>query len=298
MKKTIKIKIRDRQIAGIIAHTIIGLAALVCFIPFILVIVASFTSEAAIMRDGFRLIPTELSLEAYAFVFNDLEEILNIYKNSIVVTVIGTTISVLLSSMTAYVLARKDFKLRNKLAFYYFFTTIFSGGLVPWYILCVRYLHFKEMPYVALIIPLLFNFFYIVIMRSFISSTILDSLIESAKIDGASDFCIYWKIVLPLSKSIIATIVLFTAMGYWNDYYNPMLFTSDEAYVTLQYHLYKMLGMMKAASAVSQSAVNINYPAETFKMAMTVISVGPILLVYPFVQKYLVKGVMVGAVKG
>lgn len=296
MKKTTGVS--DKKVLTVIAYVLIGLFALVCLLPFILVIVASFTAEEAVMREGFKLIPSKLSLEAYAFVFNDVGKVLNIYKNTIIVTVFGTTISVLLSSMTAYVLSRKDFKFRNALAFYYFFTTIFSGGLVPWYILCVRYLHFKDMPYVALIIPFLFNFFYIVIMRSFINNTIPDSLIEVAKIDGAGDFLIYRKIVMPLSKSIIATVVLFTAMAYWNDYYNPMLFISDENYVTLQYHLYKMLGMAKAASAVSQSAASITYPAETFKMAMTIVSVGPILLVYPFVQKYLVKGVMVGAVKG
>lgn len=296
MKK--KIISRDKLIAKIFSYTFISFAVLLCLLPFWLVIVGSFSTNESILKQGFGLIPRDFSLEAYKYAFEKPDQILNAYKVTIFVTVCGTALSIFLSSMAAFVLSRRDYPYRNLCSFYFFFTTIFSGGLVPRYVLCVRYLHFKEMPYVALIVPMLFNFFYMIILRSFMS-TIPESIVESARIDGAGDFYIYAKLIFPLSKSAIATVVLFTAMGYWNDYYNPMLYVSDEEYISLQYYLYKTINTMKGVtSQMISTGIQVRYPSEAFKMAMTVIATGPILLVYPFVQKYLVKGVTVGAVKG
>ncbi len=293
-----KIKSADQLTAMILSYIIISFMAILCLMPFILVISGSFTSNEAILRSGFGLIPSEFSWEAYAYAFRKPEEILNAYKVTIIVTLTGTAVSVYLSSMSGYVLTRPEYRHRNKVAFFFFFTTIFSGGLVPWYVLCVKYLHFKEMPYMALILPMLMNFFYIVILRSFISN-IPESIIDSARIDGAGDYCIYRKFIIPMSKAAIATVVLFTAMGYWNDYFNPMLFVTKAKYHPLQYYLYQIISKMQSInSQMMNSAGSMEYPSEAFKMAMTVIATGPIVLVYPFIQKYLVKGVTVGAVKG
>ena len=295
MKKRIA---SDRLIAKIISYTVMTVIALVCVLPFVLVVSGSFTANESIIRYGYSLLPRSFSLEAYAYAFRRPTEILYAYRVTIIVTTLGTVLSILLCSMAAYVLSRKEYKHRNKLAFYFFFTTVFSGGLVPWYVLCVKYLHFKEMPYVALIMASVFSFYNVVILRSFMSS-IPDSLVESAKIDGAKHFLIYWKIVMPLCKPALATIALFVGLSYWNNYFNSLLFTSKPEHTTLQFYLYKIINMMKNVNnEMLQAAGVTEYPAESFKMAMTVITTGPVLLAYPFAQKYLVKGMTVGAVKG
>lgn len=294
----LKAKTLDRKLFLSVNYIFIIVVTVLCLFPFIMVVTGSFTSNEAIMKYGYKLIPEKFSLEAYTFIFSDPKQIINAYKMSIVVTVIGTVLSVFFSSMAAYVLSRKDYKYRNGIAFYFFFTTIFQGGLIPWYILTVRYLQFKEHPYLALIIPPMFNFFYFIVLRSFMSS-IPDAIIESAKIDGAGDFLIFRKLVMPLSKAAVATIALFAALNYWNDFFNPMLFITKDQYIPLQYFLYRIINAMNAInSQMSSSGVVIQYPSESFKLAMTVVATGPIILVYPFIQKYFIKGITVGAVKG
>lgn len=294
----LKAKALDRKLFLSVSYIFIIFVSILCLFPFILVISGSFTLNEAIMKFGYNLIPKKFSLEAYSFIFNNPNQLINAYKMSIIVTVIGTGLSVFFNSMTAYVLSRKDYKYRNGIAFYFFFTTIFQGGLIPWYILCVRYLRFKEHPYLALIIPPIFNFFYFIVLRSFMTS-IPDSIIESAKIDGASDFLIFRKLIMPLSKAAVATIALFAALNYWNDFFNPMLFITEDQYIPLQYFLYRIINAMNAInSQMSSAGVVIQYPSESFKLAMTVVATGPILLVYPFIQKYFIKGITVGAVKG
>jgi len=288
----------DRKVFLIISYVFIVIMAMLCVFPFIMIISGSFTSNDAIMKYGYSVIPKVFSLEAYAFIFRDPLKILNAYKMSIIVTIIGTVLTVTLCSMAGYVLSRKDYKYRNGLSFFFFFTTIFQGGLIPWYILCVRYLHFKDHPYIALIVPPLFNFFYLIVLRSFMS-TIPEAIVESAKIDGAGDFYIFRKLIIPLSKAPLATIGLFSALNYWNDYYNPMLFVTSDKFVPLQYFLYRIINTMNAInSQMSTSGVVIQYPSESFKLAMTVVATGPIILAYPFIQKYFIKGITIGAVKG
>jgi putative aldouronate transport system permease protein len=200
--------------------------------------------------------------------------------------------------MTAYVLSRKDFKYRNKFAFFFYFITLFNGGLVATYIFVIRYLHLKN-SYLALILPVMINVFYLLIMRSFMTA-IPESISESAKIDGAGDFTIFLKLILPLSKAGLATIGLFIALDYWNDWYNAMLYLTDYKKFPLQYMLYNMLSATEAMSRIS-SASKIpagEMPSQSLKLAMSIVATGPIILVYPFVQKYFVKGITVGAVKG
>ncbi|KAA8997184.1 carbohydrate ABC transporter permease [Paenibacillus spiritus] len=290
---------KDRLILSIVGYTSLALLALFCLLPFWLVVSSSLTDEKAITLNGFRLIPPTFSTEAYHLLFKYPADMLHAYGVTISVTAIGTVLGLFLTSMTAYVLARKDFKWRNHFSFYFFFTTLFSGGLVPWYLLIVNYLHLKD-TMLALIIPMLLNVFYIIVMKSFMSG-IPEAIAESAKIDGAGDFRIYRSLIIPLSKPVLATIGLFIALGYWNDWYNALLFVSKSELMPLQYYLYKMLGNMdgmRKAMMQAGAVVNTNLPTESLKMAMTIVATGPILLAYPFVQKYFVQGMTIGAVKG
>lgn len=288
----------DKISFNIVSYIIIIAVGLMCLLPFLLIISGSLTAESSIFQDGYRLIPGKFSVEAYKILFKSPDSLIQSYFITIVVAVLGTVLGLFFTSMSSYVLLRKDFKWRNVFAFYFFFTTLFSGGLVPWYILMVKYLGMKDNP-VALLLPGLFNVFYMLIMRSFMRS-IPDSLIESARIDGAGDFQIFIRIMFPLITPALATIGLFIALGYWNEWFNAMMFMDNEKYFTLQYYLYRVLNSMTFASTVAEKA-NIplpDMPTESFKLAMTVIATGPIILLYPAVQKYFIKGITIGAVKG
>ena len=297
MKKASK----DRAVFNVIAYVLIIFMTLCCVIPFIIVVSGSFTSESYIMKNGFSLLPKEFTLSAYALAFKDPMVVLRAYGVTMFITISGTILGLFVTAMTSYVLTRKDFEWRNKFSFYFYFTTLFSGGLVPWYILMVRYLHLKD-NYLALILPLLLSVFNILIMKSYMSS-IPDAISESAKIDGAGDFTIFVKLILPLSKPALATVGLFIALRYWNDWYNAMLFIQNDKMLSLQYFLYKIINNIDAYKkilATSGGSVNVkmDLPSESLKMALTVIVTGPIILLYPFVQRYFVQGITIGAVKG
>ncbi|QGG55212.1 ABC transporter permease subunit [Paenibacillus sp. B01] len=290
---------RDMLLFRIIGYAVLALLALFCFVPFLLVLSSSLTSESSIIENGFQLLPTEFSTEAYSLLFQYPEQILRAYGVTIGVTALGTFAGLFLTSMTAYVLSRKDFRWRNSFSFFFFFTTLFSGGLVPWYLLIVNYLQLKD-TFIVLVLPMLLNVFYIIVMKSFMSG-IPEAIVESAKMDGADDFRIYWQLILPLAKPALATIGLFLALGYWNDWYNALLFVSNDNLMPLQYYLYKMLGNMdgmRKALISSGAVVNLSIPTESLKMAMTVTAIGPILLAYPFIQRYFVQGLTIGSVKG
>lgn len=293
-----KIKISDKTVLAILGYTIMTLLAILCIFPFILIISSSLTDETAITLNGYQFIPTVFSTEAYSVLFKYPQDMLMAYGVTIGVTASGTLFGLFLTAMTSYVLSRRDFKWRNKFSFFFFFTTLFNGGLVPWYLM-MNSLGMKD-SYFALILPLLLNVFYIIVMKSFMSS-IPDAITESAKIDGATDFGIFIKLILPLSKPALATIGLFLALGYWNDWYNALLFISKSDMMPLQYYLYRMLANMdglRKAMMASGMAVNFAMPTESLKMAMTIVATGPIFLVYPFIQRYFVKGLTIGAVKG
>ncbi|WHY19407.1 carbohydrate ABC transporter permease [Paenibacillus sp. G2S3] len=289
----------DRKIFSGIGYVSLIFLAILCIFPFILVVSSSLTEESKILTDGYQFIPTAFSTEAYSILFKYPDQMIQAYMVTIGVTIIGTLFGLFLTSMTAYALSRKDFKWRNKFSFFFFFTTLFNGGLVPWYLLMVNYLHIKD-TLMALVIPMMLNVFYIIVMKSFMGS-IPEAIVESAKIDGAGDFKIYARLILPLSKPALATIGLFLALAYWNDWYNALLFISDEKLMPLQYYLYKMLGNMdgmRKAMMGAGAVVTTSIPSESLKMAMTVVATGPILLAYPFVQRYFVQGLTIGAVKG
>ncbi|KWX73086.1 carbohydrate ABC transporter permease [Paenibacillus jilunlii] len=289
----------DRLVLSIVGYVTLTVLAIFCIFPFILVVSSSLSEESTIIEKGFQLIPANFSTEAYSLLFKYPAEMLRAYGVTISVTLIGTVAGLFLTSMTAYVLSRSDFKWRGRFSFFFFFTTLFSGGLVPWYLMIVNYLHLKD-TLLVLILPMLMNVFYIIVMKSFMSS-IPDAITESAKIDGAGDFRIFMQLIVPLSKPALATIGLFIALAYWNDWYNALLFISKSELMPLQYYLYKMLGNMdgmRKAMMASGAVVNSDLPTESLKMAMTIVATGPILLAYPFIQKYFVQGLTVGAVKG
>ncbi|WNS44040.1 carbohydrate ABC transporter permease [Paenibacillus sp. MMS20-IR301] len=295
--KTADHKLDSAPIYTAIAYTLVAVIALICVLPFIVLVSGAFSSESAILKHGYWFWPRDFSLEAFAFIFRYPEDLFAGYKVSIIVTVAGTTLSLFISMMAAYVLSRKDLKHRNALSFFLFFTTLFNGGLAPYYIWLSRNLHLSN-TYAVLILAPMFNVMYILILRSFIRESVPEPLIESAKIDGAGDFRIFLKIVLPLTKPAIASIGVFTALAYWNDWWTAMMFTNKDTLIPLQYLLYKMLSSINLSAAMSQHVSNLDMPKETFKLAMTVIATGPIVLVFPFVQKYFVSGITIGAVKG
>ncbi|WP_342477375.1 carbohydrate ABC transporter permease [Paenibacillus sp. FSL H7-0350] len=290
---------RDKMVLSVIGYVTLTVLAIFCIFPFILVISSSLSEESAIIEKGFQIFPTAFSTEAYSLLFKYPAEMLRAYGVTISVTAIGTIVGLFLTSMTAYVLSRRDFKWRSRFSFFFFFTTLFSGGLVPWYLMIINYLHLKD-TLLVLILPMMMNVFYIIVMKSFMSS-IPDAITESAKIDGAGDFRIFMQLIVPLSKPALATIGLFIALAYWNDWYNALLFISKSELMPLQYYLYKMLGNMdgmRKAMMASGAVVNTDLPTESLKMAMTIVATGPILLAYPFIQKYFVTGLTIGAVKG
>ena len=295
-----KRKSRDKIIFAVISYTLIALFALACVIPFYLIIVGSFTSEHSILTEGYSFLVTadRFSLAGYDTALKNPMEILRAYGVTIFVTVLGTVLSIFLMTMTGYVLSRKDFPWKNGFSFFFFFTTLFNGGLVPWYLLCSQTFQFNNKLY-ALIIPGLFSVWNMIIAKSFMKG-IPYEMVEAAKVDGAGDFCIYYKIMIPMAKPLIATLGLFTALAYWNDWYNCMLFINDNRFWNLQYTLQNILNSseaLKRIAALTGQQVQ-QLPSESMKMAMTVIATGPIILLYPFLQKYFVKGLTIGAVKG
>nr|WP_243122262.1 carbohydrate ABC transporter permease [Clostridium thermarum] len=301
MKRGRNKKPKDKIVFDLIAHIVLLVVAIACLIPFIMVVSGSFSSENAIIKHGFGLLPKEFSTQAYKLALENPRAILRAYGVTILVTIMGTFLGLFVTAMTSYVLQRKDFEWRNKFSFYFYFTTLFSGGLVPWYILMIKYLHLKN-SYLALVLPPLLSVFNMLVMKSYMSG-IPTAITESAKIDGAGDFTIFFRLILPLIKPALATVGLFTALAYWNDWYNSMLFISDEKKFSLQYFLYKMVNNIEAYKTIlAQNGVTVNVnmtlPSESLKMALTIIVTGPIILLYPFVQRYFVQGITVGAVKG
>lgn len=291
---------RDRIIFNILSYVILTVLSAACLLPFLLVLSGSVSEQYAIQLHGYRLIPETVSFEAYKMLFRIPEELLQAYGVTIFVTVSGTFLGLWLTSMAAYVLSNRDFRYRYQMSFFFYFTSIFGGGLVPWYIFNTKYLHFHN-SIIALILPILVNVTYLLILKSYMMG-IPEALYESAKLDGAGDLRVYLNIALPLSKAGLATVGLFIALNYWNDWYNAMLFLDEgrRDMYPLQYFLNNILTKAQAmnAAAARSGIPASDVPSEPMKLAMTVVATGPIILLYPFLQKYFVKGVTIGAVKG
>ena len=297
MRKKYHMK-RNSTSFTLVASTFVIAFTVLALYPFLLLIAGSFTSEAAIYKYGFSLIPKEFSTAAYEMIFKSPQKIINAYGITILITTLGTGLGLLVTSMTAYVLANRNFRYADKFAFFFYFTTLFGGGLIAYYVWLVRYLHIKNTIFV-LFVPQCLSVFNILVMRNFVK-TIPHEMRESAKIDGASEFTIYAKIYIPMMKPVLATIALFLALGYWNNWSAAMLYIDNEKLYPLQYLLYQMTSNTGfLANATAQAGVPMpEVPQQSMKLALTVITIGPIILVYPFVQKYFVQGLSIGAVKG
>ena len=299
-KKEFRVRMTtDLVVFALIKYTVVFFIALICLVPFYILVISSFTSENAIITKGysFYIRPGSFSLAAYQMVFRNPMRILRAYRNSVFITIVGTCASLIFSSMGAFALFNKKLKYRNQMAFYLYFTTLFNGGLLAYYLTVTRYLHLQNTMWVMILSPM-FSVMYILILRNFMNASIPQALIDAARIDGAGDFRVYWQIVLPLSKPALASIGLFIALHYWNDWWTPMMFVERSALQPLQYTLYQILSSVNFAAAMVDSVPQINLPQESLKLAMTVVATGPIVLVYPFIQKYFVSGITIGSVKG
>ncbi|RAV08801.1 carbohydrate ABC transporter permease [Paenibacillus contaminans] len=276
------------------------LFSLACIFPLIAILSISFSSESDIIKNGYRLLPAMFDFSAYAYILYKPMQILNAFKVSLFVSFFGTVASLLVTAGIAYALSREDFKLKNKLSFYLFFTMLFNGGLVPTYMLINNYLHLSNTIWV-LILPYLAVPWFILILRSFMQK-IPHSIIESCMMDGASEFRIFFQIILPLAKPGLATVALFTLLQYWNDWWLSLLYIEKESLVPLQFMLYRMMNnitfLTNSSNTMPPGMRNVILPSESARMAMAILAAGPMLLVFPFFQKYFVRGLTVGAVKG
>ena len=295
-----RIQKKKKALSNLPLAAILLIFAILCVLPFWLVLSGSLTSEAEIMSSGYGLFPKKVDFTAYRILMNNMSRILNGYKISLIVTVVGTTLSVLVVSLAAWPISQKRVKYHNALNFFVLFTMLFSGGMVPWFIVCRNMLHLTDTIW-ALILPYVANAWYIFLVRNYYRG-IPDELVEAAKIDGAGEYRIFYQIIFPLSKPVLATIALFACLAYWNDWWLGIMLVDKVEMQPLQLLLrtitsnIQFLSSAGNVNAIAQASGAI--PSEAIKMATCIITIGPIILVYPFVQKYFVKGIMVGAVKG
>ena len=287
----------------ILFHVIIGAFALLCIIPFIFVIIISFSSEESIRLIGYSFFPLSWATEAYQFVLDLGDQLWKSYFNSFFTTIAGTALSLLMCIMYSYALFRKDFRYRNFFTFFAFFTMLFGGGLAPTYIVCKQMLGLND-NYAALIVPALVSPFNIIIMRTFFNSSVPEELIEAAAIDGSGEYNTLFKIIVPIAKPGIATVGLLTALSYWNEWFLCMLYVRDADLFTLQYLLMKLQNqadfLVKHSSMIGIEASKIiqEMPNASLRMALVVFIVVPIAFAYPFFQRYIISGLTIGSVKG
>lgn len=279
---------------------IIVLCVIAALIPFMLLVSSSLTDEVELVRSGYFLIPRKISLDAYEYLFHQAPQILKAYGITIFVTAVGTALSFILSLLLAYSLANPKLPGVKLMNFLVIFTMLFQGGMVPTYLVYTRMFHIKN-TLAALIVPYgLVSAYLIIILKSYFKNSIPASLIESAYLDGASEFTILLKIVTPLSVPVLATITIMNIMWYWNDWYNGMMFVTDSNLNSIQMLLNEILQNVNAISTSfmkSGSVTITKMPSTSIRMAIAVIGVVPILIIYPFFQKYFVKGITLGAVK-
>lgn len=295
-------KMTDEKRFRLIATIILAVLAFLVLMPIVLIVIASFTDEHTLISEGYSYLPKQLSLDAYYYMLKQGSMIARAYGVSILVTVGGTCISVLLTTMLAYPMSRKSFRYRNQLSFFVFFTMLFNGGVVSSYIMWSNIFHIKNTIW-ALILPnYVVTAFNVFLVRNYYTNSVPDSLIESAKIDGASELTIFRKIMLPLAVPTVATISLFTGLCYWNDWTNGLYYITDSKFYGIQNLLIKIMNniqFLKSSSNAAMLGTNaVELPGTAVRMALAVIGILPILIIYPFVQKYFIKGVVVGAVKG
>lgn len=303
-KKVSKVNIRGfSPKVDLFFNILIALFAISCLLPFIFVIMISLTSEASLATNGYKFWPEEFSFQAYHYIFagSMSEKIFRALGVTVFVTVFGTFVNATMTSLYAYVISRSNFPFRRFFTMVALITMLFAPGMVANYLVMTNMLHLKDTVW-ALILPMALGPFNILVMRTFFKKTVPDSIIESARIDGASEMTIFMKIVLPLAVPGIATISLFAALGYWNDWFNALLYIQNDSLVPLQYLLMKIqnnLDYLAQNSGMSAQMAGglAALPSESARMAIVVISTLPIAITYPFFQKHFVGGLTIGGVK-
>lgn len=295
-----KVKKGKAEIAfDVITYVFLTLGSIICVLPFIIILSGSFTDDYTIVTQGYSVLPRNFTLAAYKTIFKAPKDILQAYKMTFYYTIVGTGLGLLMITLTAYVISRKEFKYRNTVSFLIYFTSIFGGGMIPWYLMYANVLGLKGSTF-AIWFPALMSPFLVILMRTFISGSVPDAITESAKIDGAGHLTIFFKIVLPVLGPGLATVGLFLALGYWNDWYRSSMFSTNSETWELQFYLYDLLNATTAMKQMAQNASlsTADLPTQSVKLAMAVVATGPVLLFYPFVQRFFVSGITVGAVKG
>ena len=270
-------------------------------LPFVLLFMSSVTDEQTLITDGYSFFPKKFSLYAYRYLFTRTSSVIRGYILSIIVTTIGTVLNLLITVLYAYPLSRKQLPGRNFFAFYLFFTMLFSGGLVPSYLMWTQTFHIRNTIFALLIPNLLMNAFNVIMMRTYFTANIPDAIIEAAKVDGAGEFRILFGIVLPMALPILATIGLLVGLGYWNDWMNGLYYINDDRMYSIQVLLMNIQKNLDSLRQQAQSGGNVsaaNLPSTSVRMALTVMGILPVMIIYPFTQKYFVKGIAIGAVKG
>ena len=291
---------RKSNVSQIVCHILLTLLSIMVLLPLVILISVSLSDEKDIIEYGYSLIPKNFSLEGYRYVFKNPTAIFNAYKVTTIFSIAAMVLSVLFMAMLAYPLSRRFMTGRRTWALLLYFCSLFSGGLVPLYILNTQYLHLAD-TYWIYILPTLVSPWYVFMLRTFFAD-IPEAIHESAYMDGANEFQILFRIIMPMSKPALATVALFTFLGKWQDWYTSMLYINDQDMISLQYLLQRLMNnikMLQEQSPMTESYMNVaDIPAETAQMAMAMVVAGPVLLVFPFFQKYFVKGVAVGSVKG
>lgn len=287
---------------NVLFNTILTVLSLLSVIPFIFVIIISLTDEESLAMNGYRFIPEKWSFYAYEYIVSAGENIIRSYGVTILVTVTGTILGLLLTGTYAYALSRKTYAFRSFFTKVITIPMLFSGGMIANYLIVTKVLMLKNTIW-ALILPLCLNSYNIIVLRTFFKTSIPDSVVESAKIDGASEWHLFFRIVIPMALPGLATIGLFLTLGYWNDWFNAMMYMDDKTWIPLQYLLIQIessidwLASNKSMMGVDGIQAAANLPKETIKMAIVVISTLPIIFAYPFFQRYFVNGLTIGAVK-
>lgn len=278
-------------------YAVLGAFALFCFIPFWIVFINSFADESLLQTEGYQLLPTKFSLHAYEFLLSSKQVFLS-YGVTIIVTIAGTALGVLLTAAYAYTLSHRKVKYRNILSFLTFLTMLFGAGLVGFYMLIANWLHLKDSIW-ALILPYLLNPFYAFILVSYYR-TLPYELNEAATVDGANDIYIFFRIIWPISLPVIATVSLFYALQYWNDWYLSLLFIDNYKMLPLQMMIRQLMSNLNVMAYVSgsQTQYNVVVPTYGMQLAIVCVTIGPIVLVYPFIQRFFIKGLTLGSVKG
>ncbi|OCT15204.1 sugar ABC transporter permease [Paenibacillus pectinilyticus] len=292
-------KKRGLRLNNWITHIVFTLLALSCIIPMLLVVIISISDSKSIVEHGYSLFPSLWSSAAFRFIFQSPKLILTSYGTTLFVTVVGTVVGLLLTAMIAYALSRKEYKFAGVIGFLVFFSMLFNAGLIPSYIVYTKYYFLKD-TYWILILPGLISAWNIILLRTFFFD-LPQEVLESASIDGCSEMRIFWQIVLPMSKPALATIGLMMTLGYWNEWTRSMIYIDTESKFMLQFLLYKILQNADIMMKDAQNGLSLgaqDFPSDSAKMAMAVIAAGPMMFVFPFFQKYFVRGITAGAVKG